>query len=233
MHVKMAIYPFDDSETIQRDSPSGPPFITQFNPETFSDTTEVQLAPTEPAHGDSGQEAKFKAESPKEMSFEFVMDGTGVTTAPPPAGDPNSVIPSSGNSVVDQIKHFRRTTGFSGEVHRPRFLMLVWGKLTFVCVLKSFTITYKLFTPEGLPLRALLSATFIEHKDPEASELEKNLASPDIEHVHFVDGSHNLPSIVDRTYRSPRHFISVAEANALNTVRRLPIGATLLLPPLR
>lgn len=233
MLVKLTILPFDDSETIQRDSPSGPPFIAQFNPETYNDTTALELAPTEPAHGDAGQEAKFKAQSPKKLSLEFVIDGTGVSPAPPPAGGANSTVPSSGNSVVDQIKHFRETTGFSGEVHRPRFLMLVWGKLTFVCALESFTVTYKLFTPEGLPLRALLSANFVEHKDPETSELEKNLSSPDIEHAHFAHDSDILPTVVDRIYRAPRHYIAVAEANGLNTVRRLETGTTLLLPPLR
>ncbi len=233
MLVKLTILPFDDSETIQRGSPSGPPFTAQINPETYSDTTEVLLAPTEPAHGDSGQEAKFKAESPKELSLEFVIDGTGVIPVPPLAGDANSPASGSGTSVVGQIKHFRRTTGFTGEVHRPRFLMLIWGKLTLVCVLKSFTITYKLFTPEGLPLRALLSATFVEHKDPEKAELEKNLASPDIEHAHLIDDTDILPSIVDRIYRSPRHYVSVAEVNGLNSVRRLPSGSILHLPPLR
>ena len=135
--------------------------------------------------------------------------------------------------MVDQIEHFRATTGFSGNVHRPRFLMLVWGKLVVTCVLESFSIVYKLFTPEGLPLRATISATFKEHKDPTQAELEKNLASPNIEHAHVVRQNDRLPTVVHKVYKSPRHYIGVAEANGLDTVRRLKEGGALFLPPLR
>lgn len=233
MVAKLVIVPFDKSDAFQREKASGPEFVVQFNPESYTDTQKFAIAPTEPAHGDKGQEAKFTAEEPKKMSFEFVLDGTGVTPVPPPIGDANGTVPSTGNAVVDQINHFRETTGFTGEVHRPRFLMLIWGKLTFICVLESYTITYKLFTPDGLPLRALLAANFIEHKDPEVAEREKNLASPDIEHIHLVHETDVLTSVVDKIYRSPRHYVAVAEANGLNTLRRLETGTTLLLPPLR
>lgn len=228
MLVKLTILPFDDSETIQLSSPSGPPFVAQFNPETYTDTTEVELAPTEPAHGDAGQEAKFKAIKAKTFTMEFPLDGTGYA-APASLGE----TAPSGNSVVDQIEHFRVTTGFSGNVHRPRFLMLVWGKLVVTCVLETFSITYKLFTPEGLPLRATISATFKEHKDPTQSEREKNLASPDIEHAVVARQGDRLPTLVHSVYKSPRHYMAVAEVNGLNTVRRLREGGALFLPPLK
>lgn len=233
MLVKLTILPFDDSETIQAGAPSGPPFIAQFNPETYTDTTEIELAPTEPAHGDAGQEAKFKAVKPKTFTMDLLVDGTGYSPAPPPAGALDAVAPSSGLSVVAQIEQFKAVTGFSGNVHRPRFLMLVWGKLAVTCVLESFAVAYKLFTPEGLPLRATISATFKEHKDNVQAELEKNLASPDVEHAHVVLEGENLPTVVNGVYGSPRHYLAVAEANGLDTVRRIAAGQTLFLPPLR
>lgn len=233
MLLKLTILPFDDSRTVQAGPPSGPPFIAQFNPETYSDSTEVELAPTEPAHGDAGQEAKFKAIKPKTYSFELLLDGTGYSPAPPPAGALDGVAPSTGLSVVAQIELFKATTGFSGNVHRPRFLMLVWGKLSAVCVLESFTITFKLFTSEGLPLRALLSASFREHTDAALSDLVKNLASPDIEHRHPVREGDLLPSVVHHIYRKAGYYLDVARANDLDTVRGLPVGTTLRLPPLR
>jgi hypothetical protein len=233
MLVKLTILPFDDSETIQAGAPSGPPFIAQFNPETYTDTTEIELAPTEPAHGDAGQEAKFKAIKPKTFTMDLLLDGTGYSPAPPPAGALDSLLPSSGLSVVAQIELFKAVTGFAGNVHRPRYLMLVWGKLVVTCVLESFSIAYKLFTPEGLPLRATISATFKEHKDSAQAELEKNLASPDISHARpVIDGEH-LPTVVNEIYKSPKHYVAVAEANGLDTLRRIAAGSTLLLPPLR
>jgi hypothetical protein len=231
--VKLTILPFDDSKTVQAGPPSGPPFIVQFNPETYTDTTEIELAPTEPAHGDAGQEAKFKAIKPKTFTMDLLLDGTGYSPAPPPAGALDAVAPSSGLSVVAQIEHFKATTGFSGNVHRPRYLLLVWGKLIATCVLESFSIAYKLFTAEGLPLRATISASFKEHKDNLQAELEKNLASPDIQHAHVVLENELLPTVVNGVYKTPLHYIAVAAANRLDTVRRIEPGATLLLPPLR
>ena len=233
MLVKLTILPFDDSKTIQAGPPSGPPFIAQFNPETYTDTTEIELAPTEPAHGDAGQEAKFKAIKPKTFTMDLLLDGTGYSPAPPPAGALDSLLPSSGLSVVAQIELFKAATGFSGNVHRPRYLLLVWGKLIVTCVLESFSIAYKLFTPEGLPLRCTISATFKEHKDNVQAELEKNLASPDISHAHVVIEGDRLPTVVNGVYKTPDLYLAVAEANRLDTLRRIEAGHTLVLPPLR
>ena len=149
------------------------------------------------------------------------------------AASNSSLLPSSGLSVVAQIELFKAVTGFSGNVHRPRYLMLVWGKLIVTCVLESFSIAYKLFTPEGLPLRATISATFKEHKDNAQAELEKNLASPDISHAHVVIDGEQLPTVVNGIYKSPRHYLAIAEANGLDTLRRITAGQTLFLPPLR
>lgn len=233
MLLKLTILPFDDSKTIQGGPPSGPPFIVQFNPESYTDATEVELAPTEQAHGDVGQEAKFKAIKPKTYSFDLLMDGTGYSPAPPPAGALDGVAPSTGLSVVAQIEHFKATTGFSGNVHRPRYLVLVWGKLVATCVLESFSIAYKLFSPEGLPIRAVMSTTFKEHKDNEQAELEKNLSSPDVQHAHVVKEGEMLPTVVHKIYGTTRHYLSVARVNGLDTVRALEAGAMLRLPPVR
>jgi len=164
---------------------------------------------------------------------DLLIDGTGYSPAPPPLGALDSAVPSSGLSVVAQIELFKQVTGFSGNVHRPRYLMLVWGKLVATCVLESFSVAYKLFTPEGLPLRAVISATFKEHKDSVQGELEKNLSSPDIQHAHVVRSGEHLTNVVQSVYKMPDHYISIAEANGLHTVRQVAAGSTLLLPPLR
>lgn len=230
--LKLTIIPFEDSDGAMG-PPAGPPFIVQFNPETYTDTTEFKYGPDEPPQGSAGSEAKFERVNPKKYSFELLLDGTGVSPAPPPAGALDAIAPSTGLSVVAQVELFKLTAGFSGNVHRPRFLMLVWGRLVVTTVLESYSLAYKLFSPAGLPLRATLSATFREHTPKGFGELLKNLASPDIQHGHQVLEGEHLSKVVHDVYKSAVHCISVAEANQLDTLRHIAPGSVLYLPPLR
>jgi nucleoid-associated protein YgaU len=90
-----------------------------------------------------------------------------------------------------------------------------------------------MFTPEGLPLRASLSATFRSHTPDNLSALLRNLASPDIDHVHQVREGEHLSAIVNGVYNNPAYYLAVAEANALDTVRTVAPGSVLHLPPVR
>src|SRR5262245_1120725 len=229
--LKLTIIPFEEVAG-GLGPPAGPPFIVQLNPETYTDTTEFKL-PDEQAPGSAGAEAKFNVVTPKKYSFEFMLDGTGVSPAPPPAGALDALVPSSGLSVVAQIELFKLTVGFAGNVHRPRFLMLVWGRLVVTTALESYSVAYKLFSPAGLPLRATLSATFGAHTPKGLGELLKNLASPDINHAHQVLEGEHLTKIVHDIYKQPAYYIAVAEANQLDTVRTLRPGSALYLPPTR
>lgn len=217
--VKMVIIPFEDSETVQIGPPAGPPFIAQFNPESFTVNNEMDYGPDDPAQGDDGDEAKFRNIKPRTFSFDFFLDGTGA------GGDKRE--------VLLQIELFKLTIGFSGKIHRPRFLVLNWGTFIATCVLESFSVNYKLFRPNGTPLRAVLSATFKEHKPKALKELIKNLSSPDIVHAHLVKAGEHLSLITYRNYKDPSLYVKVARANGLDTVRRVETGQTLYFPPLQ
>jgi hypothetical protein len=219
-HAKLTIIPFEDSQTTQMGPPSGPPFIAQFNPESYTVANEFEYEPQEPkAQGDDGGEAKFKGIKPRTFNFDILLDGTGA------AGDKND--------VLLQIELFKKTVGYSGKIHRPPFLVLTWGTFLATCVLVSFSITYKLFRPDGSPLRAVLSASFQEHKDNKLRELLKNLMSPDVVHAHQVKGGEHLSLITHGVYKDPRYYFHVAEINGLNNVRRIESGTTLYLYPLK
>ncbi len=217
--AKLTIIPFEDSETVQIGPPSGPPFIAQFNPESFTIDNEIELGPDEPSHGDDGEEAKFKSVKPRTFSFDFLMDGTGASGLK--------------IEVLAQIQLFKLTTGFSGKIHRPKFLLLNWGSFIATCVLERFSINYKLFRPNGTPLRAVLSASFREHKPAPLRELLKNLSSPDLTHQHDIATGEHLALITYRIYKDPRYYFHVAEVNGLNNLRQLTTGHRLRLPPLR
>jgi hypothetical protein len=216
--AKLTLLPFEYPETIQKGPPVGPPFIAQFNPETFTVANEFELGPKDPAHGDVGGEAKFKYVKPRTFSFEFLLDGTGAS------GETIDVLAS--------IALFCATVGFDGKMHRPRFLVLSWGVFVYTCVLESFSINFKLFRPNGTPLRAVLSASFREHTDETLKELQKNLASPDLMHAHQVKDGDQLWLVVQHAYNDARYYLQVAEKNRLDNLRHLSPGSTLYLPPI-
>jgi hypothetical protein len=219
LHAKLTIIPFDDSENVQMGPPSGPPFIAQFNPETFTVATETEYDQKDPASGGDGGEAKFKGIKPRTFAFEFLLDGTGA------AGEKIE--------VLVMLELFKATVGFFGKIHRPRFLVLTWGTFIVTCVVETFSVAYKLFRPDGTPLRATLSATFREHKPKALNELLKNLSSPDLVHAHVVSKGEHLSLVTHRVYKDPRYYYQVAETNQLDTVRALETGTTLYLYPVR
>jgi len=217
--AKLTIIPFEDSETVQFGPPAGPPFIAPFNPESFTLNNEVAFASEGPPPGDDGDEAKFNSIKPRTFAFEFLLDGTGASGLK--------------IEVLAQIELFKLTVGFSGKMHRSRFLVLNWGTFIATCVLESFSINYKLFNPNGLPLRAVLSASFREHKPKALKELIKNLSSPDITHSHEVKQGEHLSLITHGVYKDPQYYYHVAEMNELNNLRVLETGKALHFPPLK
>ncbi|WP_147114395.1 hypothetical protein [Tateyamaria sp. syn59] len=227
--VKLMIVPYDTSKAFADSQPSGPPFVAQINPAEYTDAVQLQMNSDETPQGADGNEAKVKGIEPRSFTLELKEEGSGALDVDGRHGS----TPSSAQSLQDRLNAFRETVGFSGEVHRQRFLHLVWGTLSVSCALESYSVNYKLFDPQGNPLRADLSATFIEHKDPEVQEKEKNLASPDITHGRLVHEGDTLPNVVYGIYRDPGRYLDVARANGLNTVRQLDSGSELILPPVR
>jgi hypothetical protein len=233
--LKLTIIPFSETRLGVLGPPSGPPFIAQFNPETYTDTVEFALDDKEPAAGATSKEARFHNIRPKKFSFELLLDGTGAAPEPmglgflPVAPPP---VPPLGLSVVAQLELFKLTVGFRGETHRPSFLLLLWGRLVAMTAIEGYSVAYKMFAPSGLPIRATLSASFREHVPANLEAAMKNLASPDVEHGHVMTGADHLTRVVHGVYRSARHTVDVARANGLDTIRKVAPGRAIYLPPL-
>jgi hypothetical protein len=227
--VKLMIVPYETSKAFADSAPAGPPFVAQINPPEYTDAVELEMNADETPQGADGNEAKIKGIKPRSFSLDLHFEGTGALDVDGRHGG----APGSAETLLEKLDAFRETVGFSGEVHRQRFLHLVWGRLSVTCALESYSMNFKLFDSQGNPLRGVLSATFKEHKDPEVQEKEKNLASPDITHGRLVHDGDKLVNLTYGVYRDPRRYIAVARANRLDTVRELDTGSELILPPVR
>lgn len=170
--------------------------------------------------GNTNSRMEFGKAKPGDFTLTIFIDGTGA--------DGKRV------NVQEKIAKFQFVTGYNGQIHRPSYLIVAWGTLPVMrCVLKSATIAYKLFTPQGLPLRAVITAAFCENLDDTTREaLEKN-KSPDLTHVRLVKGGDNLPGMCFKIYGDPRFYLEVARANRIDDFRRLEPGRKIFFPPLR
>ena len=169
--------------------------------------------------GTTSSRMEFKKVKPGDLSLTFFLDGTGANGHP--AG------------VREKIEQFQTVTGYNGNIHRPNYLKVVWGTLEVKrCVLKSASIAYKLFKPDGVPLRAVVTATFTDNSDDQTRVARAQDRSPDLSHVRRVQAGDTLPSLCYEIYGDPRLYIEVARVNGITEFRNLTSGATILFPPL-
>lgn len=122
------------------------------------------------------------------------------------------------------------------DLGRPPVVELSWGEapmgsdFPFTGVLTSLSQTFVLFTPEGTPVRANVSATFTEYLQ---AEMDLRETDPELT-THRVRRGDTLAGIAAAVYHDPRQWRRIAEANGIDDPRRLDgaIGRTLTVPDL-
>ncbi|MCP5245929.1 MAG: LysM peptidoglycan-binding domain-containing protein [Burkholderiales bacterium] len=220
---KILILAFDDSEKVESGgkAEANDSFEALINPETYTLEYKVKTD-EEQGQGTSGAQSRFEYTMPEELTFEFLFDNTGII---------DGIAKKEG--IFDDVNHFRKIlTEYQGESHEPYHLKLVWGNLIFKGRAVELSITYKLFNPDGQPIRAVARAKFkgsIEEKKRAAKE---NRSSPDLTHVRKVKAGDTLPLMCYRIYGNPKYYLEVAEVNGLSNFRSLIPGTDLVFPPL-
>jgi hypothetical protein len=169
--------------------------------------------------GTTNARMNFKKAKPGDMTLTFFLDGTG-------AG-------GRAADVQEMVEQFQTVTGYSGSIHRPNYLKVMWGTLQIKrCVLKSASIAYKLFKPDGVPLRAVITAAFSDNSDDKTRVAIARDESADLTHRRVVKAGDDLPRMCEAVYGDPRLYLKVAEANGLDDFRSLAPGAVVFFPPL-
>ena len=169
--------------------------------------------------GTPSSRMNFKKVKPGDMSLVFFIDGTGANGRP--------------LDVQKKIEEFQTVTGYNGKIHRPNYLKVAWGSLTVKrCVLKSTSIAYKMFRPDGVPLRAVITAAFADNSDDNTRVAMAQDESPDLTHVRLIKAGDSLPALCQSIYGNPGLYMAVAEANGIDDFRNLAPGTRLFFPPL-
>jgi hypothetical protein len=119
------------------------------------------------------------------------------------------------------------------ESHAPPIVIFVWSTNEFRGVVDSLNVSYTLFTPEGIPLRAKLSLTLKEYRPVEIQLKARPQLSPDVEKTWVVRRGDKYSSIAAAVYRDPAQWRAIAQANQVKDPRVLKPGTVLTLPKIR
>ena len=215
---KMKIYAYNNPE-LSTAHQVGQPFVAMMNPETYAIDKKMEFN-LKQGHGTSGHQPKFELKLPEEMSFEFLFDNTGIID-----GQPST-------NLTQKIDDFSELLmGYNGSTHEPKFFKLVWGTLLFKGRCTALNIAYKLFNPDGAPIRAICKVTFKEMKEEKLRVAQEDNHSPDLTHYRIVKKGDTLPMMCFLVYGDARYYLQVARANKLINFRKLNIGDELFFPP--
>jgi nucleoid-associated protein YgaU len=211
---KLQIISYKDDRFQEKDQSISVPV----NPDKYSRSIKVEYN-QEQEQGTQGNNPPFNRTPPEELQFEFLFDGTGVV---PGAKD-----------IQAGIEEFKKTVyKIEGDIHRPNFLKLIWGDLSFNCVLKELKIDFTLFKPDGTPLRAMVNATFMQVVDEKRRSAEQGKNSPDLTHVRYVKEGDTLPYMSYKIYGDASYYIQVAKYNGLKNFRNIRPNMKIVFPPI-
>ena len=221
---KMLILAFADSKKAEDGGvwEADASFEALINPETYTLEYKLKFSESGQGHGTSGKQLKYEYTAPEEITFEFLFDNTGIIDGKPR------------DSVADDIKKFKQVLiEYKGDAHEPRHFKLVWGENSiFKGRVTEVSLTYKMFKPDGTPIRATAKVKFKSSIEEQKRAAKENKSSPDLTHLRKVKAGETLPLMCHRIYGDPKYYLEVAEVNGIENFRSLEPGRDLLFPPL-
>jgi hypothetical protein len=190
-------------------------YTVLFNPSEYT-LTRTNNYNRSQAAGTSRPSTSHGSGNPDQLALSLFFDGTGVV------GDPGP--------VTDRVTSFLDLMRYRGDQHKPRYLWVRWGWLTFRCILKSATATFTLFDRDGEPIRAKVNASFEEVLEDKERVNEERASSSDLHRVWRVEEGQTLDVIAYEVYEDPAYWRELAMFNGLENPRELEPGSLLSLP---
>jgi hypothetical protein len=126
------------------------------------------------------------------------------------------------------------------KTHHLPVVVFLWGKFTddtenvvnYQFYVRSLVVTYKMFLPDGTPVRASAKLTLEQAKKQELQQQENPKQSPDHAKLYTVRRGDTLQGIAMAEYEDPREWRRIADLNAVSDPMRLEPGIKLLVPPI-
>ena len=211
-----------------------------FNPNEFSLNRTVSWETQYAGGAESGFSwQEFKSAAPKTLSINLFFDtyeargGFSLASAAAQAVPGGSLFLSpDATSVTEYTDQMAELAELNQELHRPPMCKLTWGEYeVFRGVLNSLNMKFTMFMPDGMPVRATATCSFIEYAT-EGVTRSRELHSADVHKTHIVRDNETLHTIAAHKYNNPALWRTIARANNIVNPRAVRPGMTLIIPKL-
>lgn len=198
-------------------------FSTLLNPEKYTFHYKIEQNDDQAA-GTSTVSPRFNKQLPETLELDFVFDRSGVISG----------YESTEDGIIDDIEKFKKVIlNYDGENHKPNYLIISCGSLLFKGSLTEMNIEFKIFKPDGTPIRAIAKGKFQGFVEDNLRVAKENNQSPDLTHQRIVKAGDTLPLMSYKIYGDSKYYIDVARINNITNFRKLKIGQKIFFPPLK
>ena len=207
----------------------------EFNPTEFTFTKGVQLAEV-PIPGLDAPLLQYVRGQSETLTMDLFFDTTEDGMGPGA---------TSVTTLTDQIYQLMK---IQPATHAPPVCAFLWNqkfpgadlaeqvgnqrRTDFQCVVENVKQRFSLFSPEGVPLRAVLTVSLREYRPLHEQLRQLNRNSPDRTHSHVLQAGDTLSGLAGRHYRKSSAWREIARANRIEDPRRLQPGGFLVVPPI-
>lgn len=193
----------------------------QFNPKELSLTKTAKWQRETQRNAKNSAPPEFKGPEPSKLSLEMFLDATN----------------RMDDYVVRTVEQLFACCVATEETRKdskgsPPWVVFSWGGIHgFPSYVASVTAKYTLFTPDGLPVRAVCTVNLEEISGEHGGQNPTSgaLAAQD---THVLVTGDTLHSLAFRTYGNAELWRKIAAANEIDDPMRLRAGTRLLLPAL-
>lgn len=224
-----------------RDCARNGPIEALFNPNEISLSRSVEWHERKPASYGGRRtaaepEQEFGGLSPQTLSIELFFDtyesrasASGLQQVASFVTPTNPFQASDATNVTKLTDRVVKLAEVDTELHRPPLCKLSWGAFTniFTGVLTQLDQRFTLFLPDGTPVRATLSCSFVE-----SPSTARELHSADVVKTRTVKRNDTLHSLAAELYGDARLWRHIATANHIVNPRTLQPGTVLTIPKL-
>ena len=195
-----------------------------FNPKEYS-IAKTNAWTFKPVVGSTVPPAQFGGGNPRTLTLNGLLLDASLAG---PAGNVKAIVEKLFSMMATASGS---SAGGAGAV--PPFVTFAWGaNVTFKAVITSLTVAYKLFQPNGDPIRADVNMALTEAEQSEVAPQNPTTRAQAGLGVHTVRDGDSLQSIAYRVYGDANRWRTIAEVNGIDNPLNVRRGTPLMLPRL-